>query len=384
MSQSKAALARQLFAEGNFTDAIAVQRQVIADSIGLDKQTLSQHWHFLVEIYYAQQDYVEACKAMAHCWHLNPEQDIVCINYGFLLAQIGQNRQSLDVLLPVYERNPHESNVNDALAKVYGNVNEHDKACFHGEQALIIKDVDVMRPAWLASIEPLKLYYMKYRNDLPPFNKKDKGKNIITYSLWGDNPKYLHGAVKCCAAAKQHYPHWTVRIYYSEDISAKIIKQCQQQGAEMVAMPAPKTAYGALFWRMAVIYDKRVDRFLMRDTDSMISQHEVSAVDAWLKSDKAFHIMRDCYMNTELIQAGLWGGVAGLFPDLTGYIADFCQDEQIERTLDQRFLRYYIWPIIKDDNLCHDSLFRVFGSMPFPDRDHLDLNDVAGMNWPED
>ncbi len=48
-------------------------------------------------------------------------------------------------------------------------------------------------------------------------------------------------------------------------------------------------------WRWFPIGDRFVDLWLSRDSDSMIYQREVDAVDAWLKSDKLVHIMRGIY-----------------------------------------------------------------------------------------
>lgn len=59
--------------------------------------------------------------------------------------------------------------------------------------------------------------------------------------------------------------------------------------------------------------DPTIKRFLIRDADSIVSHREKAAVDAWLKSDKWFHLMRDNYSHTELILAGMWGGCTGIF-----------------------------------------------------------------------
>ena len=45
-------------------------------------------------------------------------------------------------------------------------------------------------------------------------------------------------------------------------------------------------------WRWFPIGDDFVNIFLSRDSDSPIIQREIDAVDAWLKTDMAAHIMR--------------------------------------------------------------------------------------------
>jgi hypothetical protein len=39
--------------------------------------------------------------------------------------------------------------------------------------------------------------------------------------------------------------------------------------------------------------DPNVDVFISRDSDSVILQREVDAVDEWLRSNYTFHVMRD-------------------------------------------------------------------------------------------
>ena len=53
-------------------------------------------------------------------------------------------------------------------------------------------------------------------------------------------------------------------------------------------------------WRWFPIGDRFVDLWSSRDTDSMIHQREVDAVDAWLQSDKLVHIMRGIYCENNL------------------------------------------------------------------------------------
>lgn len=46
-------------------------------------------------------------------------------------------------------------------------------------------------------------------------------------------------------------------------------------------------------WRFLPLLDPTVNRVIFRDTDSLVSDREVDAVNEWIKSDTTFHIMRD-------------------------------------------------------------------------------------------
>ena len=44
------------------------------------------------------------------------------------------------------------------------------------------------------------------------------GMNLITFSLFGDNPLYCQGAVENARLAKEIYPDWTARFYVAQDV----------------------------------------------------------------------------------------------------------------------------------------------------------------------
>ena len=48
--------------------------------------------------------------------------------------------------------------------------------------------------------------------------------NVISFSLWGDNPKYTIGAIKNAMLAKDIYPGWICRFYLGRSVPEKIKK----------------------------------------------------------------------------------------------------------------------------------------------------------------
>ena len=50
-------------------------------------------------------------------------------------------------------------------------------------------------------------------------------KKIISYSLWGDNPKYCVGAIKNAHQRQNFYPDWISRFYVHEDVSKKYVEE---------------------------------------------------------------------------------------------------------------------------------------------------------------
>ena len=124
------------------------------------------------------------------------------------------------------------------------------------------------------------------------------------------------------------------------------------------------------FWRFLVADDAQIDRFLMRDEESILNICERVAVDAWIESNRHFHVMRDFYTHSELVLAGLWGGVRGALPSMHNLIKEWLKGRKTvvynQTTIDQIFLREKIWRIIQHSVLAHDSVFDFGDKVDFP------------------
>src|SRR4030095_8667136 len=91
--------------------------------------------------------------------------------------------------------------------------------------------------------------------------------------------------------------------------------------------------------RFLVNDDPDVGHFIIRDCDSVVSQREADAVAEWLASGLPFHSMRDWYTHTDVLLAGLWGGIARVFPDMSDRIEAFLDENPVNTNWDQLFLR---------------------------------------------
>ena len=117
--------------------------------------------------------------------------------------------------------------------------------------------------------------------------------------------------------------------------------------------------------------DGAARRFLIRDADSIVNSREQAAVTAWLALDRALHVMRDNWAHTELVLAGMWGGVDGILPRVTGPPENFTGESPLNRRADQRFLRDRVWPTIRQSVLTHDRHYRVLDAVDFPEGSDL-------------
>jgi len=142
------------------------------------------------------------------------------------------------------------------------------------------------------------------------------------------------------------------------------IETLARAGAQIVMMPRAESHFG-LFWRFLAADDPQVRYFLCRDADARLNTQEQAAVAAWLRSGRPFHVMRDALFHTELILAGLWGGVGGRLRGIGRWIERFYRPTS-HRWVDQDFLRAQVWPRIRGQCLIHDNWYDLFGAQQFP------------------
>jgi hypothetical protein len=166
-------------------------------------------------------------------------------------------------------------------------------------------------------------------------------------------------------AAASLYPGWTCRFYVDDTVPKPVRDKLTAAGAQ-VQMMTRKNTFDGLFWRFLPINDGHTRHFLVRDADSVINLREKAAVDEWLASGKAFHVMRDWWTHTEVMLAGLWGGVGGALPPVTDLLQDFKSPSLANWHLDQWFLRQMVWPTARQSCLIHDSKYRALGAKDFP------------------
>lgn len=188
-------------------------------------------------------------------------------------------------------------------------------------------------------------------------------KKIISFSLWGNNPKYTVGAVRNCEIANEIYEGWTCRFYIGKSVPTEIIEKLKSfKNSEVIEMDEQGDWTG-MFWRFYACED--ADIMLSRDTDSRLSVREKLAVDEWLNSDKNFHIMRDHPHHNTQILGGMWGCRNGILKNIKTEIQRYQKGDFWQ--VDQNFLRDIIYPKIRNNSFVHDSFFKVeHNSKKFP------------------
>ena len=119
-----------------------------------------------------------------------------------------------------------------------------------------------------------------------------------------------------------------------------------------------------MLWRFLPVLDPSVDLVVSRDLDSRLTTREQAAVQEWINTGLAFHVMRDNPSHGALILAGLWGARLDLGQRtvLQAGMMRILEDVRLRghhwyKGLDQSLLRSRIWPLVENQTCVHDSYF---------------------------
>jgi hypothetical protein len=177
---------------------------------------------------------------------------------------------------------------------------------------------------------------------------------IVSFSIYGSNPKFTFGAIENARYVANNMPGWIALFYVGHDVDKHIVSKLMELGAIIKNQESTWHKNG-MFWRFKVFREFLPEYAIIRDSDSRITARELAAVKEWIASGKTLHIMRDHPYHNVRIPGGLWGG--------TRRLAEFMplEEELVKystaRGQDQVFLGNYLYPLLKKDLCVHDSFF---------------------------
>lgn len=357
-------LAAALSEQGRLADAEPLYRKALA--INRTPELLSN----LGLLRREQGDLAGAERLLREALALRPDFANALYNLGMTMIDANRPAEAV-VFLSQRARDPGApASVHANLARTFSALGDRTQALQHGRQALLRKDAQACTNFQARGGRKLA------KIPTPRFDPQRPEQNIVAFSLWGDRATYVDGAIANAGLVRKLYPGWTCRVYLDDSVPSDARDALGAAGAQVVSMPATGTHYG-LFWRFLVADDARVQYFICRDANSRINTQEAAAVAAWLGSGCPFHVMRDAPFHTELMLAGLWGGVGSCLQDLRERIDRFYRPAA-HRWIDQDFLRAEVWPAIRDQTMIHDSCYDLFGAQPYPMAGRLADGDHVG------
>jgi tetratricopeptide (TPR) repeat protein len=300
-------------------------------------------------------NYFEAARFLELSVQINGPDSEIQKNLANALLKLKRYDDALAHLFAAYPKPETNADVCDLACAIYAAKGDTVNAKKFGEWALTAKDRGAEIPQGLS---------------LTPRDKRaqsnTEGSDIIAFSLWGKNPRYLRGAIRNALLIGDIYPGWRMRIYIGDDVPQELMTALNALGVDLDLRDHKAPILQRLGWRFEIANDPTVNRFMVRDIDSAINVREAQAVHEWLQSDKTFHVMRDWWSHTDTMLAGMWGGHAGLLPDLNMAMKNYKPSFVETPNIDQWFLKDQIWPLIRQDTLIHDRCFEVLGAKKFP------------------
>lgn len=197
---------------------------------------------------------------------------------------------------------------------------------------------------------------------------------VISFCLWGNDPKYCEGAIQNVKLASEIYPDWECWFFVDNTVPEKIIDELDNLQHNLnyhkvrVIAKDKEGGWEMMLDRLSPTLEPSVDLFISRDCDSRLSQREKAAVDEWIDSDCNWHLMSDHPYHSVPIMGGMFGVKKPAFEDLYERALSWKEHTKSEWQQDQNFLKDMIWPTIGGDYVRHDDGFfnHLWGGQPFP------------------
>lgn len=185
-------------------------------------------------------------------------------------------------------------------------------------------------------------------------------KRIVSFSLFGSDPKYFQNLEELHASYRFLFPSWGLRFYVARDVGSEVITRLRNMGHEVVVMAhtgrnGVNSGLG-YFWRFLAAEDLSLQRVLVRDVDSLPLQRDCAMVAEWEASGKAFHIIRDHLYGGARVLAGIWGAIPS--KDLVTRHIPSLWKIPARWGRDQVFLAKFLYPSFCESLLVHDIIHR--------------------------
>jgi hypothetical protein len=105
-------------------------------------------------------------------------------------------------------------------------------------------------------------------------SKRNVGKRVISYSLYGNEQRYADGALANVELMPTIYPDWEIYIYHDTTVPSNIIdKLTKYKYVKMINM-FNTSIVNKMSWCFLVALDTDVERYVIRNIDTRLSLRE--------------------------------------------------------------------------------------------------------------
>ena len=174
---------------------------------------------------------------------------------------------------------------------------------------------------------------------------------IISFSLYGNLPTYINGAINNLNLIPIIYGNdWKVR-FYIRDVIKETIDLLKEFNCEIIDMNNSDIKNSMMECFTAI---KKNNIVLIRDCNNIVTYREKMMVDQFINSKKRMHIIRDHPNHKEHIMGGMYGFNCCEI-DMNNLINKSELKNNSNYMSDQLFLYELIYPLFKGDMLIHDN-----------------------------
>ena len=197
---------------------------------------------------------------------------------------------------------------------------------------------------------------------------------VFSFCLYGTKKKYCQGLMENIQHIQQFFPGFIVYVYVAPSVPLQVCAWLQTVPFVKMIQTHVDSAE-LMVCRFYPIDDASVECMFVRDADSRLNGRDKWCIDAFLSSEKQFHIVRDHYWHKTKITGGLWGIKQGILPTkLVTLYEDWiekCLPLRHQYDTDQKFLQEVVYPLIADRCLIHSNIVGHEGEQIVPIPDNL-------------
>ena len=287
----------------------------------------------LFDAFYQKRDWAPALVLIEQLARGQPDTARLQKSLIATLSNMRRFDQAIAKALHYIERHGEDLIILDALKVAHFYTGQVDEAIRYGQRGLDLRDAEACRQPLAAA--------MTVPAGAP------KGRNVISFSLWGTAAFYGYGAMINLVQSRTVYPGWSCRFYVDAAVPPACVGFLRDNGADVRNIEDEYPGVGL---------------FLVRDCDARLSAAEADLVQQWIDSDYPFHVVRDHVLHNELMIGCTWAGRTDCGIDIVLLMRRYFTFGPTARYgHDQRMLGLLLWPLIRKHCLVHDKYYRLAG-----------------------
>jgi hypothetical protein len=191
---------------------------------------------------------------------------------------------------------------------------------------------------------------------------------VFSFCIYGTERNYYDGLLENINLIREHFPDFEIYIYKGICDPSWVFDDT------LTIIETGKDGAINMLYRYLPI--KFADIGFVRDADSRVTPRDRWCIHQFLKSDKAYHIIRDHYFHKSPIMGGIfgWKSIVDIELDL---------EKTIVYSEDMKYLENILYPIVKSNSLVHSCIYGYLGEhveiIAIPHSDQYDF--VGNVIW---